>query len=78
MLGLVGGAVGGAIGLVIVVLRGALRFGSLLWETTGTLGNVALVCGLAMLLGLVLAVVSAVGPAWAAARLAPMEAMRIE
>jgi putative ABC transport system permease protein len=78
LLGIVGGSAGALIGLLLVMGRGLMQYGSLLMQTTGALRSVGTVGLLALLLGLLLAVLAAIGPAWAAARLAPMEAMRIE
>jgi putative ABC transport system permease protein len=76
--GAVGGLVGLLLGLLLAVLRAFAEFGQLLPLAAGASGTV----GVAMLLSLVctmlLAALSAVGPSYVAARLSPMEAMRVE
>jgi hypothetical protein len=75
MQGLVGALAGVAFGVSLAMLRALASYGTLMslpgW---GLLAG----CGVCVVAGLVLAVLGGVGPAWAAARLAPMEAMRIE
>jgi hypothetical protein len=78
ILGLVGTAAGITLGAALAVTRSLLASGGVLLETPGvgvTLGQAALVSAS---LGLFLAVLAALGPSLAAARLAPMEAMRVE
>ncbi len=77
VLGLVGGLIGTLIGLIIASLRMLGAFKSLLFEaiTPGPLFAASL---LSIGVGIILAAVSAVYPSFRAARLAPMEAMRIE
>lgn len=78
MQGLFGGLIGVVLGLVLALLRGLVEFGGLLfvpgqaWTQVGWSAIVSVACGV------LLAGVAAVGPAWVAARLAPMEAMRVE
>ena len=76
--GLVGGAVGLAVGLGLAVLRGVAEYGRLFGLAVESLPAVAGAAGLALAVGVVLAAVAAVLPAWIASRLAPMEAMRVE
>ncbi len=73
--GLVGAIAGIILGYALAMLRGAVAFGSLMVLPVRETFVGAAAC---LASGLVLAVLAAVGPAWAAARLAPMEAMRIE
>jgi len=75
MQGLVGAIAGLILGIGLALVRGLAGYGGLMaipWDDLG-LGS-----GVCLAAGMVLAVVAAVGPAWMAARLAPMEAMRIE
>jgi putative ABC transport system permease protein len=76
------GAVGGVLGLVLgatlAVVRAAIDYGGLLLGATGAAGSVGLAMLASLVMGMMLAAFAAVGPAWIAARLAPMEAMRVE
>ena len=75
--GLVGAVAGIVLGVTAALIRGLSDFGTLVFETLPIPGLLA--CSVVSLIaGVMLAVVSAVGPAWMAARLIPMEAMRIE
>lgn len=78
LLGLVGGAAGAVLGVLLAVVRGLLEFGWLLSGAAGALGQVGMGALIAVGVGIVLAAGAAVGPSWLAARLAPMEAMRVE
>lgn len=76
------GAVGGLLGLVLggllALVRAAIDYGGLLWDAGGAAGSVGLAMLGSLVIGMALAAVAAVGPSWIAARLAPMEAMRVE
>ena len=76
------GAVGGVLGLVLgatlAVVRAAIDYGGLLLGAKGAAGSVGLAMLASLVMGMMLAAFAAVGPAWIAARLAPMEAMRVE
>jgi len=77
LLGLAGGIVGVVWGVLLGVLRSLWGFGGLaLTNLPGAL--LAGSAGICLAAGVVLAAMAAVYPAWVAARLAPMEAMRIE
>jgi putative ABC transport system permease protein len=75
--GVAGSLIGIVVGFALAALRGLAGYGALFFESVpwGSLAVVA--CG-AVFVGIMLAAVSAVSPAWMAARLAPMEAMRVE
>jgi hypothetical protein len=75
--GFLGGLIGAVLGLLLALLRGGWEFGGLMWGALSP-GGLALGCLLALIAGVVVAVLAATGPAWVAARLSPMEAMRVE
>jgi len=75
--GLVGGILGMIIGFVIVLVKNAGSFGSYLftyWPGQDIIINGAV----SVAAGIVLAVLASVYPSWAASRMVPMEAMRVE
>ena len=76
--GAVGGLVGLVLGLLLSVLRAFVEFGTLANLATGAAGAVGLAMLVALLCTMLLAALSAVGPSYVAARLSPMEAMRVE
>lgn len=76
--GLVGGVLGAVLGLVLAVVRVWLEYGSLAWFAVGATGPVLWATLGSLVVGLLLATLAAVGPSFVAARLAPMEAMRVE
>lgn len=75
--GLVGGIFGAMLGLFLAWIRGASEYGGNL-VVAEVFGTVVLSAFLALVVGILLAVFAAVGPSFAAARLAPMEAMRVD
>ncbi len=76
--GVVGGIVGLVIGVTLAVVRAAVEYGSLLLSATGVVSSVLAAMAVSLLVSVILAAVAAVGPSWLAARLSPMEAMRVE
>jgi putative ABC transport system permease protein len=76
--GVVGGIIGSLLGVLLAAVRAAVQYGSLLASATGVVGPVGMAMVVSLVVGVVLAAVAAVGPAWLAARLSPMEAMRVE
>ena len=77
LLGIVGGLGGAIAGFLLAGTRMAFAFKSLLWDAFPW--QEVFVAGLiSVLVGMLLAAISAVYPSFRAARLAPMEAMRIE
>jgi len=75
--GLLGSAIGIVLGVLVATGRGLASFGTMVFPAMPLL-DLLKCAGLSLAAGLVLAVLAAVGPAGAVARLAPMEAMRID
>lgn len=75
--GLIGGIAGAVLGIVLACVRGASEYGGTL-VAFPVFGTVLLSALLSLAVGILLAVLAAVGPSFTAARLAPMEAMRVE
>lgn len=75
--GFIGGLVGVVLGIVLAVLRGLVTLGPMVLGSIPFV-DVATAAGMSLLAGVVLGGVAAIGPAWTAARLAPMEAMRVD
>jgi putative ABC transport system permease protein len=77
MQGIAGGIVGAILGLMLGLLRGLFTYG---WIgiTEMPVLDILGVAGGSLVIGVVLSALAAMYPAWSAARLAPMEAMRIE
>ncbi|MDX2054548.1 MAG: ABC transporter permease [Polyangiaceae bacterium] len=76
--GVIGGLAGLVLGLLLAALRGAVEYGGLFFAFDGMGLQLLLATLLSLLVGVVLAALAAVGPSWVAARLSPMEAMRVE
>jgi len=76
-LGLVGGVVGAVLGALLGFARMVMPFGSLA-TASFPFGQAMLAIAVSAVLGVVLAAIAAVYPSLKAARLAPMEAMRIQ
>jgi putative ABC transport system permease protein len=76
--GVIGGIVGLILGGLLALGRGLAEYGTLLGSARGALGQTLLALAVALALGVLLAALSAVGPSFVAARLSPMEAMRID
>jgi ABC-type lipoprotein release transport system permease subunit len=77
MQGFVGTALGVAIGLLLTFAEGASRYGMPMWGLipVGTTARLALIC---LAAGTGLTIVGALYPAWQAARMQPVDAMRSE
>ena len=76
--GVAGGVVGLLVGFALAVLRASVEYGSLLASATGVAVPVLAAMAVSLAVSVALAAMAAVGPAWLAARLSPMEAMRVE
>jgi hypothetical protein len=76
--GVIGGAIGVVVGLLLALVRGLVEFGTLFFGGFSALGPLLLGVALSFSTGVVLAALAAVGPAFIAARLPPMEAMRVD
>jgi len=75
--GVAGGALGVLIGLIITTAKDSFIFGSRLFSYFPVSG-VFLAMGVSLVAGVLLSVFASIYPAWKAAKMAPMEAMRVE
>ncbi|HEX4125534.1 MAG TPA: FtsX-like permease family protein [Tepidisphaeraceae bacterium] len=75
--GTVGTVIGVIIGVILSILAAASSYGSFAWKEFPT-GQIALAFLICLLVGIGLTVAGAVYPAWQAARMQPIEAMRVE
>jgi hypothetical protein len=77
MQGFAGGVLGALVGLLLGVLRSGTTYGLIAVSNVPalTMGGTAVT---AIIVGIGISIMAAVYPAWVAARLAPMEAMRVE
>ena len=75
--GIVGGSLGMVIGLLITLVKETLTFGGTVFTFFPGLA-VLWCCLFTVAVGVVLAMLASIYPSWAAARMAPMEAMRVE
>jgi putative ABC transport system permease protein len=77
MQGIAGGIIGAILGLILGVLRSWANYGFMTFTQFPGLEVAAIAAG-SLVTGVLISALAAVYPAWVAARLAPMEAMRIE
>lgn len=75
--GLVGGLLGALLGSALAVFRGWWEYGNAV-VLQGQWSLITLAALSSLLIGILLSMLAAVGPSWVAARLAPMEAMRVD
>ena len=75
--GIAGGLLGMVVGLLLAIGKSTLIFGRFVFDGF-PLALTALNCLYALAAGLVLAMLAALYPSWAASRMAPMEAMGVE
>jgi ABC-type antimicrobial peptide transport system permease subunit len=75
--GIVGTLAGILLGFVLSILSNSASYGSFAWKEF-PLGQIAISATICFAVGLTLTVVGAVYPAWQAARMQPIDAMRVE
>jgi ABC-type antimicrobial peptide transport system permease subunit len=75
--GMAGGLLGMTVGFLLAILKTSFSYG--LYPFTYFPLIAISVCALvSLLIGIILAIIASLYPSWAASRMAPMEAMRIE
>ena len=72
-----GGVVGVVLGAIVGVVRMLAAYGAWVW-TFFPLRGLVLVAGVSIVTGLVLTTLASIYPAFRAAKMLPMEAMRVE
>jgi len=77
-LGVIGAAMGIVLGLVVTVLAAWLQYGGFGMTYFPGFKQSAVVIAYAILGGVILAVLGATGPAWQAARMRPVDALRVD
>jgi len=75
--GVVGTVIGVIVGLALSLISIAARYGEYAWKDV-PVGQLLLRVAMCLLVGIALTVAGAVYPAWQAARMQPIEAMRVE
>lgn len=75
--GVIGGSAGMLIGMLISVIKSLVLFGGIVFMHFPTL-QILVCAGVTVVVGIVLAMLASIYPARAAARMAPMDAMRVE
>ena len=75
--GVVGTVIGVVLGLALSLVSLAARYGEYAWKDV-PVGQLMVRIGICLLVGIALTVAGAVYPAWQAARMQPIEAMRVE
>jgi predicted lysophospholipase L1 biosynthesis ABC-type transport system permease subunit len=76
-LGALGSTLGSLIGVLIALWQNWATFGGTVWASL-SVGGLFATMGFALIAGIILTILGALFPAWRAARLHPIEAMRLE
>jgi ABC-type antimicrobial peptide transport system permease subunit len=76
-IGIAGSIVGGFLGAILAIIQSWLAYGGTFWSAA-PFGTMALAMAFAVVCGLVLTILGALAPAIIAARMHPMDAMRLE
>lgn len=75
--GAVGGVLGSVVGLAVELIRGSFTWGGHLWRNLPVV-DLAQAGALAFAMGIGISIVASLYPSWAASRMLPMEAMRVD